>query len=211
MTGRLKLIYATALFMLCGASLNACVSVLPEPAEAPVVYRLSGQYESVKPSANAKVIRIDRPASSISLDTKDILVTPDGRRMAAASMASWADPIPAMVQDVLIAHMGESSKLIGLLPASGARTQTRVHVSIKNFEAKFDQGEDLPPLAVVRYDVSLADASDRKLLGTFSASATSRARALQIGSIVEAMGLANEEAMTEIIGWLENHTWEVRS
>lgn len=193
-----------------GALLAGCVSVLPEPSEAPVVYRLSQNVQAVEPLAGAKVIRVDRPASSLSLDTKDIVVTPDGQRMAAASMASWADPIPVMVQESLVTRMAGSRNVIGLIPASGARTQTRIHLTIKNFEAKFDQGEDAPPLALVRYDVSLADASDRKLLGTYSTEQNVRAGAVQVSAIVRAMGQANDKAMDDITRWLEGESTNLR-
>ncbi|WP_409431836.1 ABC-type transport auxiliary lipoprotein family protein [Litorimonas sp. RW-G-Af-16] len=186
-----------------GLGLSGCISLLPEPAPAPSIYRLSTAEVASAAEPNAEIIRVDRPASSTYFESKDIVVSPDGSRLATASGAEWAEVTPIMVQDALISAMSASPKLIGVLPSSGARTQTRVHLTIKNFEAQFDQGEERAPLAIVRYDVTFSNASDRTLLGTFSTRQTQRADAVRVSAIVEAIEGANKAAMSDIIAWLE--------
>ena len=188
--------------LLGAATLSAC-SVLPDPKPAPIIYRLSVDGTSVDARPNATVVRIDRPGGSTIFNTVNVLVTPDGRRMSQASQSRWSEQIPLMVQETLVDAMSRSPNVVGVLPSSGARTDTRVHLIIKNFEAVFDRGESSAPLARVRYTATLANASDRTLIDTFTTSQDVRADAINVSEIVEAMEQANSAAMMDIVGWLE--------
>ncbi len=194
------MIFASAL------CLSACVSVLPEPAPAPSIYRLQIDQPIVAAKPNATAIRVDRPAASTYYQTKDIVVSPDGRRLATASGAQWAEVIPIMVQQSLVSSMATSSDIIGLIPTTGARTKLRAHVTIRQFEANFDRGETNPPQAIVYYDVTLSDASSRDLIATYSVRKTVRANEARISSLVSALEDANQAAMADIVTWLEQQT-----
>ena len=196
--------------LLCGGAiaLSGCVSLLPDAAPADVIYRLGVIKQGVPQSPSAKVIRIDRPRASASFQGKDIIVSPDGRRLASAAQAKWAESIPDMVQGSFVNLLGQRAGLVGVIPSSGARTDTRVHLTIKSFEARFDQGEAAAPNAVVHYSVTLSNASDRKLLGTYDIKKTVRSSDIRVSTIVEAMDKANQQALNSIADWLE--TPEVR-
>lgn len=190
-------------------ALSGCVSLLPDPAPADVVYRLSASNEGVAQSAGAKVIRIDRPRAASVFQGQDVVVSPDGRRLASAAQARWAESIPDMIQNSFVDVLAERAGLVGVIPSSGARTDTRVHLTIKSFEARFDQGEGNAPLAVVHYAATLSNASNRNLLGTYDVKKTLRSSDIRISTIVEAMDNANQQALNEIADWLE--TPEVRN
>ena len=185
------------------ASLTACVSLLPDPAPADSIYRLSVARERVPQKATARVIRVDRPSASIVFETQDIIVSPDGRTLAVAGGARWAEVIPVLVQESLVDVMGQRPNLVGVIPASGARTNIRIHLTIKSFEARFDQGRDRPPLAVVHYSVTLANSADRNFLGSFDIEKTIRAEESRVTSIVDAMDEANKQAMNAIADWVQ--------
>ncbi|MGB3455726.1 MAG: ABC-type transport auxiliary lipoprotein family protein [Litorimonas sp.] len=184
-----------------GLTLAAC-SILPDPAPANIVYRLSLSGESVMPESAATVIRVDRPAATSVFNTRSIVVSPDGRRLSTAAQAQWPEGTPTMLQETLIDAFSRTPFIIGVLPQSGTRTDTRIHLTIKNFEAQFDQGEDAAPKAVVRYTATLANATDRKLLDTFTTRHEVRADAPRISAIVEAIEAANDAAMQEIVAWV---------
>lgn len=184
-------------------SLSACVSLLPEPAPADNIYRLNVARERVPQTASAKVIRVDRPSASIVFETQDIIVSPDGRRLAVAGGAKWAEVIPVLVQEALVDVMGQRPNLVGVIPSSGARTNTRIHLTIKSFEARFDNGEANAPLAVVHYSVTLANAADRNFLGSFDVEKAIRADAPRVTAIVDAMDEANKAAMNAIADWVQ--------
>jgi len=192
--------------LLLGATLTAlsgCVSLLPDPAPADVVYRLSASNEGVQQSSIAKIIRIDRPRAASVFQGQDVVVSPDGRRLAFASQARWAESIPDMVQNSFVDVLAERSGLVGVIPSSGARTDTRVHLTIKSFEARFDQGEGAAPMAVVHYAATLSNASNRNLLGTYDIKETVRSSDIRVSTIVEAMDKANQQALNAIADWLE--------
>ena len=191
--------------LLLGATLvfSGCVSLLPDPAPADVVYRLSTSNEGVPQSPAAKVIRIDRPRASSVFQGQNVVVSPDGRRLASAAQAKWAEPIPDMVQNSFVDILAQRPGLVGVIPSSGARTDTRVHLTIKSFEARFDQGEGTAPMAVVHYAVTLSNASNRNLLSTFDVKKMVRSSDIRVSTIVEAMDNANQQALNEITDWLE--------
>ena len=195
----LKLSLASAFFV----SLSGCVSLLPEPAPSGTVYRLSTAKQSVPQTANPFVVRVDRPSVSNVFETTDIIVSPDGRRLASASGAEWAELIPVMIQNSFVDVLGQFPNLVGVIPSSGARTDTRLHLTVKNFEAQFDQGSTSAPLAVVHYSVTLSNASNRNLLGSFDIRKAIRAKEVRVSSIVDAMDNANQQALEEIAEWLE--------
>jgi len=100
--------------LLCGGAiaLSGCVSLLPDAAPADVIYRLGVIKLGVPQSPSAKVIRIDRPRASASFQGKDIIVSPDGRRLASAAQAKWAESIPDMVQGSFVNLLGQRAGLV---------------------------------------------------------------------------------------------------
>lgn len=192
-----SVILGTALMM------GGCISsVLPDQQDAKKVYRLTTLSTSVTPSASAHIIRIDRPAASKHLSRTSIVVSPDGRRLAVASGGEWAQPIPNLVQSAFLDVISSRADLIGILPTSGARTTERVHLTIRNFEAQFDQGSERAPMAVVHYAVTLSDAGNRNLIGKYDVRKTVRANDIRVSSIVDAQDSANMAALTDIADWL---------
>lgn len=185
------------------ASLSACVSILPDPAPAPSVYRLASSSNAVAAAANAEIVRIDRPSSTQIFNSSDIIVTENGQKLSAVAQAKWSEATPIIIQNAIIESLEGSSQFVGLIPTSGARTQTRLHLVIKNFEANFDNGLESAPLAIVDYRVTYARADDRKLLGTYSVRKTVRAQSINVSSIVSAIEDANDAAMSDIVSWLE--------
>ena len=186
------------------AALSAC-SILPEPKPADIVYRLSVSGQSAAPNQNAAVVRVDRPSATTVFNTRSIIVSPDGRRLSTAAQARFPETIPLMVQEMLIDKMARSPLVVGVGPAAGTRSETRVHLTIKNFEAQFDRGETQPPLAIVGYTATLANAADRELLSSFVVQKTVRSDAIRVSEIVEALEQANDQALADVVTWLEKN------
>lgn len=182
-------------------SITGC-SIIPDPAPANIVYRLSLTGDSVAPSELATVIRVDRPSATSVFNSRSIVVSPDGRRLSTAAQAQWPEGTPTMLQGALIDAFSREASIVGVLPESGTRTDTRVHFTIKNFEAQFDRGQDSAPLAVVRFTATLANATDRRLIDTFVTRHEVRAGAANVSDIVIALESANDAAMTDIVNWV---------
>lgn len=199
------------LVLAASAGLSACVTLLPDPKPAPSIYRLAASAQPVSPAANAEIIRVDRPTATQLLSTTDIVVTDGGQKLSAIAQAKWAEVTPVLIQGVLVEALEGSSDFIGLNPTTGAKTSTRVHLVVKNFEANFDNGPESAPLAVVHYSVTYSRSGDRTLLGTLTVRETRRASSINVSSIVAAIEQANDTAMGDIVTWLEGQKRQNRS
>ena len=185
-------------------SLSACLSLLPNPAPAPSVYRLESTPSPVAKAADAEIIRVDRPAATQIFNTTAIVVMQGDQKLSTIAQAQWAEASPIIIQSTMIDALEGSSKFVGIMPTSGARAATRLHLSVKNFEANFDNGPESAPLANVQYRITYARADNRDLIGTHSVRQTVRAESINVSSIVAAMTQANEAAMNDIVSWLES-------
>lgn len=194
-----RLLIALAL----SASLSGCLSILPDPAPAPAVYRLASSAQPADKLANAEHIRVDRPTTTQVFNSNNIVVTQDGQKLSSIAKAKWSQATPDLIQESLISALEGSSQFVGLVSISGAQTETRLHLYVKNFEADFDNGSDNAPLAIVEYRVTYAHGGDRKLLGTYTVRKTRRASSINVSSIVSAIEQANDAAMSDIVTWLE--------
>lgn len=204
----MKLRLFTCLALLGSLSLSACsiTNVLPEPADANQIYRLSPQSDATAPyngvlQANGLTVRIDRPNAPKALRGYDLLVSQDNNRLITIDQAQWADALPILVQRSLISHMDTRADLTGILPTSGARSAYRAHITIRNFEAKFDQGEGNAPKIIVDYLVTLSHAGSRNLIGTQSFRVENRASSNRVSDIVRSKSAANYSAMKDISDW----------
>jgi cholesterol transport system auxiliary component len=184
------------------AVMSGC-TVLPDPAPANTIYRLSEMPEPVMANTEAFVVRVDRPQASIVFQSRDIVVSPDGQKLASAAQAKWAEAMPVLIQQAFIDVMESRPNLVGVMPASGARTDTRLQITVKNFEAQFDRGPNAAPLAVVDFTVTFANASNRNFLGTYNVKKTHRAEAASVPAIVNAISKANVSVLSDIADWLE--------
>lgn len=198
----MKMIPKFAAFTLLAATAG-CISILPDPAPADSIYRLNSTVTPVENRSNAEIIRIGRPSVSEIFSGRDIIVSMDGRKLSAVAQAKWAEATPVLVQSTLVEALSARPNYVGLLPSAGARTETRLHLDVKNFDANFDAGPDSAPLAIVSYNVTYTRAADRHLLGTYQVRQTRRADSINVPSIVDAIQSANEAAMVDIVDWLD--------
>ncbi|MGJ8563723.1 MAG: ABC-type transport auxiliary lipoprotein family protein [Alphaproteobacteria bacterium] len=182
--------------------LGGCLSsVLPDPAPADVIYRFKNPGDTVAANVDAIVLRVDRPTAPAALMGHNVVVSPDGQRLATAGKARWAEPVPSLIQNSVFDIFSMRPDIVGVLPTSGARTSHRIHLTVRNFEAQFDRGPESAPLAVVKYSATVSDASTRNLVGTYEVRKAVRADAASVSGIVFAQDEANREAINEIADW----------
>lgn len=193
---------------LCLATLMSAVfatgclsSIIPEPAPADIIYRLTSPGDAVPSNPDAILLRVDRPTAPAALMGHSVVVSPDGQRLATAGQARWAEPVPSLIQNSIFDNFSTRADIVGVLPTSGARTSHRIHVTVRNFEAQFDNGPESAPLAIVKYTATVSDASTRDLIGTHEVRKSVRAAAATVSAIVDAQDQANKDAVTEIADW----------
>jgi len=106
---------------------------------------------------DAIILRVDRPTVPRPLAGRNVIVSPSGNRILTASGAEWAEKVPDLIQGSIMDVFSSRAGIVGVLPVSGARTELRIHLNVRNFEAVYDQGEEAAPLAIVRYTATLAN------------------------------------------------------
>jgi len=180
----------------------ACTSILPDPKPADTVYRLPVMAKAVTANAGVPTVRIDRPLAASALRTDEIILTTQDQQLASAQGAVWAETIPVLIQRALTDTLGARPDLVGLLPNSGARTQYRITLNIRRFEANFDRGMDTAPLAIADFGITVSNAGTRDLIGTYDVYHTHRASASTVSEIVRAQSRANQAALDEVSDWL---------
>mgnify|MGYP000055716356 FL=1 len=191
--------FSMAIFMI------GCTSfLLPEPAPANLVYRLGVTQQSIPKSQKAVIIRVDRPKASSFLQGKDLIVSLSDLRLASVEQAQWEESIPDMVQNTFVNLLGNREGLIGVLPSSGVRSDIRISITIKRFEAYFDNGKSNAPLIIVHLNSTVSNASDRAFIGTHDTRVVERSKGIEVSSIVESINNSNTKAIKDIINWLDN-------
>ena len=199
---------AKFLAILMPVALSACVSLLPDPEPADAVYRLTSPDLAVIADPGAVVMRVDRPIASTVLSARDIIISRDDRELVTAGGARWAENIPFLIQQSVLDEMRQRKSIIGVEPTAGARADFRISLAVRNFEVTFDEGDANPPLAIVHYGVTVANASTRALNDTFDVRKTVRAKEARVSSLVEATDSANAQAVSDIVDWLEMLTYK---
>jgi ABC-type uncharacterized transport system auxiliary subunit len=195
--------------LLAGAiNLGGCLSLLlPDPAPAEKIYRLSPDLQTSVTAAQAYgakalTIRVDRPNAPKALQGYDLAVSPDAKRIAKIAGAKWEDSLPTLVQKAFVFELNSRPDLVGLLPTSGARTTYRAHLTIRHFEAQFDRGAEAAPNIVIDYLLTLSDAGSRELIGTQSFHIEQRAATKKVSDIVTSKSAANSAILKEISDWM---------
>ena len=194
--------------VLSAIMVSGCLTtILPEPEEANHVYRLSGDLTASstavsKQSENILTVRIDRPNAPKALQGFDLVIAKENSELAIVDKAEWSDSLPTMIQRSFLSELNSRSDIIGILPTSGARSEYRAHITVRNFEAIFDRGDEQAPLIVVDYLVTLSDAGSRKLIGTQSFHSENRAVTNHVSDIVRAKSSSNRSNLERISDWI---------
>lgn len=200
------------LMMAAFTGLGGCVSVLPDPEPAPTIYRLHVP-QMLKHASIGKpiAINIERPDVPSALSGRDIVVSTDGRQLSFVAGAKWSEPIADLLRTRLIDDLSANGQIVGIIPKGSTRVPYRLNISVRRFEAIFDQGEDAAPLAVVRLNLALTNTKDRKLVASRSFEYVQRADKAHVSSIVNAIDMATSAAVGDIETWLSKNVASGRS
>ena len=184
--------------------LGGCLSsLLPDPGDAPLVYRLIDPVAGQGKVPGAAVVRVDNVSSPSTYKTNDILVLTADGTVSAAAGARWSDDIPELLQDAMLSRLSESDEFIGIIPVAGARSSLRLHLDTREFAASYNEGDLSPPTAVVHVYATVSEAASRNFVGSFDSVARVRASDNRVSAIVDAQAQATREALDAVVGWME--------
>jgi len=204
----MKTLLKTAGLLATASLMAGCISsILPEPAPAPKIYPLIQPALDVQKRSDAKVVRVDNPASPRTFNTRDILVLTSDGTLSSAGGAKWSDTIPQLVQDVALSRLSQSEDYISVIPVAGARADLRMHIEIRDFSAVYDRGDLAPPLARAQLYVTISDSSTRNFIASRAVRGQARATDNRVSAIVEAQSLAASEALDDVAIWMSTLTF----
>jgi cholesterol transport system auxiliary component len=191
------------LFVGAGALFVAGCSDIVGPLPAPKLYVLKPKLPGTLPGPKVSwALSISSPTATSGLDGDRIAILRPPASLDYYAGAAWAGPLPSLVQSALL----EAFEMSGRLPAvsrdsDGAQSDYILNIDMRDFEARYDQGEGAP-LAAVRLGMRLIESRSRKIAGSSTVAKEVRASANTIDAAVEALSAALSGALADLVPWV---------
>jgi cholesterol transport system auxiliary component len=197
-TGRGPL--ALAALACLALALGGCVSVLPKTKPAQL-YRFGAAEgaPAAQPPGPAVIAR--GPVSFEAGASTDRILTLTGQSAAYIAGARWIAPAPTLFEEALIhAFQAQGAPPLAERPGIG-HPAFSLTLDVQAFEARYDQGPDAAPEAVVQIKATLIRVDDRNVVAEQLISSSSRASDNRVGAIVQAYDAATRDALTKLVAW----------
>ncbi len=194
---RRQLLLAGAAPLLVGCS---GITLLPAPMQ-PQLYVLR---PNIVPPAGAPVrwrLTVGIPDASASLDTERIALSRSATTMDYFANAAWMDPVPAMLQRLLVQTFDASNRITAVArDASGIETDYLLQTEIRDFEARYDTADGAPQVLVL-VQARLVRMPQRDVVANLTVRQQAQASANALDSIVIAFNQAAGAAVAQIANW----------
>jgi cholesterol transport system auxiliary component len=176
------------------------------PPPAPKLYVLKPALSGVVPGPKVDwALSIQSPHATAGLDSERIAILRPPASLDYYAGSAWADQLPALVQSAVLEAFEASGRIAAVSRDSdGAQSDYSLGMDLRDFEARYDQGEGAP-LAVVRLDVRLVESRSRRIAGYTDIAREVRATANTVDAAVEALSAAFSGELTELVPWVLNH------
>jgi cholesterol transport system auxiliary component len=175
-----------------------CFGGLKNEAPAPLIYRLDApQLAAGEPLAADLAVVVDRAAPG--LDSDRVAGRWPGMRLDYIAGARWAESLPALLQSALVESFQDSGRLRSVQGDMGRfRATHSLVIEVRRFEADYAAGG--LPVAQVEFAATLGRLSDRRVLASFTASASESAGENRQSSVVAALDAAFARAAADVAG-----------
>ncbi|WP_417482210.1 ABC-type transport auxiliary lipoprotein family protein [Maricaulis sp.] len=195
-----------ALVALSALSVSACVSLLPETTPS-AVYRLSSPEARAWTGESWTVVEVVPPLAPRGLAGDEIALQMADGHIAYMAAARWISPAPRVMQNLIVDTFNATdSRLAPALPEDGVRADYELRLSLDEFEAVYDQGDNRAPLVRVRLSTRLVAARGRRFVGSTVLVGEVRASSNRIGAIVAAFDQASTQVSRELADWTAAQT-----
>jgi cholesterol transport system auxiliary component len=185
--------------VLATLALCACGSILPKPAPAPQLYRLSSLAPAQDPGPPIDVqLAVDEPAAPASLDTERIALKQSGLRLDYFANSAWSDRAPAMIQSLVVASLTDAGRIRVVMRSSAElRPDATLAIDLERFDADY-QGGGAPEIEV-RLVGRIVHDRDAIAVRTFTA--TAQASRNDTADIVAAFDQAMHDVLGALVPW----------
>jgi len=173
-----------------------CLGGLKDVPPPPLIYRVDAPSLAAGAPLPADLVVVVAETGP-GLDGSGIAGRWPGGRLDYLAGARWADDLPRLVQAALIESLQDSGRLRSVQGDLGRfRATHTLVVDVRRFEADYTAGG--LPVAQVALAVSLGRASDRRVLASFTASASEAAAENRQTAVVAALDAAFARASGEM-------------
>jgi cholesterol transport system auxiliary component len=143
---------------------------------------------------------VAKPAASAMLDSDRIAVRPEAGVITVYKASAWTDPAPELVQSALVRRFEDSGKILSVArPGSGVRGAYTLQTELRVFESVYVSAGR--PEAQVEIYAKLVKASTGEVVAARTFRDTEAASSENVGSVVDAFGVALGRATDQIVGW----------
>jgi cholesterol transport system auxiliary component len=189
-----------ALFGACALALSGCVTLLPK--SKPVTLYRFGQPQVATAAVAARTVGVYRTNGTFQTEAGgDKILTIDNGRAAYIAENRWVASA-AVLFDEAVEHAFDAAPGHTRLIARGEQGKAAyaIRLDVRNFEARYDQGEKAAPDIVVSVRAALSR-SDQTNVGDQVFDAHVRAADNRVTAIVAAYDKALAEVLSQIVAW----------
>lgn len=194
-----------SLAAVASVALAGCVSLFPktEPAQ---LYRFGGTAAAQPgPGATAgQTVIALAPIDFADAASGDRLMTSTGPEVAYIAGARWAAPAKTMFTEALEQAFERDARVVSL---AGRRSMGGVDlmldVDVNAFEARYENGREAAPVAVISMDVRVIRLKERTVVSHRIIEVRQPASENRMGSIVTAMDAATTQALSQLVEWTD--------
>ena len=188
-----------------GLILAGCSDMIGPPP-AGKLYVLKPNFPAATPGPRATwALSIQAPVTGAGLNSERIAILRPPASLDYYADSAWADPLPQVVQGALVEAFESGGRVASVTrDADGVQADYLLGTDLRDFEARYDQGEGAP-LAVVRLGAHLIQTHTRKLAGYSEFSKGVRASANSVEAAVAALSEAFIAVLADLVPWTLNH------
>jgi cholesterol transport system auxiliary component len=145
---------------------------------------------------------VELPTASGALTTDRILIKPNALQAEYLPKGRWVDPVPQLVQGLLVASLQNSGgyRLVGR-DGAGMTPDFVALVEVNDFQAEAPGPDAALTLVRVAMTVSILDARDNRLLATRRFDASAEAPGTETLALVSAFDFATRQVLTNVVAW----------
>jgi cholesterol transport system auxiliary component len=147
---------------------------------------------------------VELPTASGALATDRILIKPNPLQAAYLPKGRWVDPVPELIQTLLVASLQNSGRfrLVGR-DGAGMTPDFVALVEVNDFQAEAAAPGLSETLVRVGLTVSLLAVSDHRLLATRRFAASALAPQAETLTLVSAFDSATRRVLADVVVWTD--------
>ena len=145
-------------------------------------------------------LQIPRPHASDLLDSARIVVRPSDGELQVYHGATWATPVPDLVQDAVLEAFEDSGRIPGVTRrGAGVSGDYALLLDIRRFDSDYAGGK--VPNAEVQIVAKVLANDSNEVIATRMLHKTVPADGVAVGDVSRALGTALNGAVQELVGW----------